>query len=79
MTDRTYNEFGDEVGKEIDSRKLEKLIRSGDIDVGDLNNAEIISSSSCCDADLIGEDFGDDVLISCSKCGSPQSPERGLL
>jgi hypothetical protein len=43
---------------------------------GRVAEAELIESS-CCNADLYGEELGNDVLIRCSKCGAVQSPDKG--
>lgn len=53
----------DEVHGEIDKRKVANL------GIGDLSDAEIVTESPCCGANLKGEDLGNDVIIVCSKCG----------
>lgn len=70
------DELSDSISGQIDARKLQELVDNGELDMGDLAHASIVQVSSCCQADLEGEEIGNDVLISCSRCGALQSPER---
>jgi hypothetical protein len=74
MSEDTAN-FGDEVNQQIDSRKLRAMAGNGELVLDDIGSAPVISESSCCGADMIGEEIGKDVLIRCGKCGAPQMPK----
>lgn len=66
--------ISDEVGSQLDKRKLQILVDRGELDMGNLADAGIVSESRCCGADLYGEEIGNDVLVRCSKCKGPLSP-----
>jgi len=68
------NDFSDNVNAELDHRMLQKMVDDGELSVGDLAEAEIISDSPCCGADIHGREAygGPNLVLFCSKC-------RGLL
>lgn len=61
--------FKDELNKQVDKRKVEKLVDSGVISPEELANAPILSVSECCGVDMLGE--RDSPILICSKCRKP--------
>lgn len=63
--------LGDQLNAQYDHRKLEKMVADGELKLSEYHDAEVITKSACCGADIFGTDDpkgGNGVLLFCTKC-----------